>query len=270
MSGLPDPNDPTSVAVWNRAAADLVRETLERIMTSSASTATPMKHSFEERVDDVKSPKSDINSLIFDYLMMEGYPNAAAKFSKEANLQPHQADDTIRLRQQIQHSIHIGSVQSAIEALNDLDPEILDRDPTLHFALLRLQLVERIRSSTASSDEIATLEFAQTHLAPRAVTDPRFLNDLEETMALLVVPRNSLEPQQAAILHPDLRREVADNVNKAVLQRMSERREASIRELVRMRAWAEQTARASKKSLPERLDIGLNRPEEGHDSMLIT
>ncbi|CRK11951.1 hypothetical protein BN1723_009543, partial [Verticillium longisporum] len=89
-------------------------------------------------------------------------------------------------------------------------------------------------------------------------------------MALLVVPRSSLEPQQAAILHPDLRREVADNVNKAVLQRMSERREASIRELVRMRAWAEQTARASKKSLPERLDIGLNHPDEGHESMLIT
>lgn len=32
MSGLPDINDPTAIAVWNRAAARLVRETLERIM----------------------------------------------------------------------------------------------------------------------------------------------------------------------------------------------------------------------------------------------
>lgn len=55
---------------------------------------------------------------------MEGYPNAAAKFKKEANLQPHPADDSIRRRQQIQHSIHTGSIQSAIEMLNDLDPEV--------------------------------------------------------------------------------------------------------------------------------------------------
>lgn len=55
---------------------------------------------------------------------MEGYPNAAAKFSKEANLQPHQIDETIKVRQQIQKSIHTGSIQSAIEALNDFDSEV--------------------------------------------------------------------------------------------------------------------------------------------------
>lgn len=83
-----------------------------------------MKHSFEERVDDVKTPKSDINALILDYLVMEGYPNAAAKFSKEANLQSHPADDSIQRRQQIQNSIYTGNIQSAIELLNDFDPEV--------------------------------------------------------------------------------------------------------------------------------------------------
>lgn len=67
---------------------------------------------------------SDINALILDYLTMEGYPNAAAKFSKEANLQPHQVDETIKVRQQIQKSIHTGSIQYAIEALNDFDSEV--------------------------------------------------------------------------------------------------------------------------------------------------
>lgn len=231
-----------------------------------------MKYSFEERVDDVKSPKSDINALILDYLVMEGYPNAAAKFKKEANLQPHPADDSIRRRQQIQQFIHTGSIQSAIEMLNDLDPEVLDNDPTLHFAILRLQLVELIRSCTAApgGDITPALDFATTHLGPRAPTDPRFLKDLEETMALLILPHNDLDPALAALLHPDLRREVADNVNKAILDHQAHRREAAIRQLVRMRAWAENTARAEKKSLPEKIEIPLNGSEDRHDPMLIT
>lgn len=67
---------------------------------------------------------SDINALILDYLTMEGYPNAAEKFSKEANLHPQQDVSSIRARQAIQNCIHSGNIQSAIETLNELDPEV--------------------------------------------------------------------------------------------------------------------------------------------------
>jgi glucose-induced degradation protein 8 len=67
---------------------------------------------------------SDINALILDYLTTEGYPSAAARFSKEANLRPHQEEESVKARQQIQHSIHLGSIQEAIDALNELDPQV--------------------------------------------------------------------------------------------------------------------------------------------------
>jgi hypothetical protein len=67
---------------------------------------------------------SDINALILDYLTTEGYPSAAAKFSKEANLSPRQEEESVKARRQIQHSIHMGSIQDAIEALNDLEPQV--------------------------------------------------------------------------------------------------------------------------------------------------
>lgn len=67
---------------------------------------------------------SDINALILDYLTTEGYPSAAAKFSKEANLNPRREEESVKARQQIQHSIHMGSIQDAIEALNDLEPQV--------------------------------------------------------------------------------------------------------------------------------------------------
>lgn len=74
---------------------------------------------------------SDINALIFDYLMTEGYPSAAAKFSKEANLRPRQEEESLRARRQIQHSIHSGNIQEAVEALNELEPQV--SHPYLHY-----------------------------------------------------------------------------------------------------------------------------------------
>ncbi|EQL03856.1 CTLH domain-containing protein [Ophiocordyceps sinensis CO18] len=196
---------------------------------------------------------------------MEGYPNAAAKFSKEANLQPQQDSASIRTRQEIQTFIHSGNIQSAIETLNELDPQILDDDKALHFSLLRLQLVELIRSCNAAGDITPALTFATEQLGPRAPTNPKFLEDLERTMALLLFPPENLEPQLAALLSPDLRRDAADNVNRAILESQSARREAAIRHLVKMRAWAETAARERGSTLPDRLDIGLKGEEpESH------
>ena len=67
---------------------------------------------------------SDINALILDYLTAEGYPSAADRFSKEANLRPLENQESIRQRNQIRHDIHLGSIQDAIEALNELNPQV--------------------------------------------------------------------------------------------------------------------------------------------------
>jgi hypothetical protein len=81
-------------------------------------------------------------------------------------------------------------------------------------------------------------------------------------MALLVFPPDNLEPQLAALLHPDLRRSVADRVNKAILTCQNQRRDATIRNLVRLRAWAENTARENKKDLPARIELKLEAEEQ--------
>lgn len=67
---------------------------------------------------------SNINSLILDYLTTEGYPSAAEKFSSEANLQPLQDQESMKARRQIQHHIHSGNIQEAIEGINDLESSV--------------------------------------------------------------------------------------------------------------------------------------------------
>jgi hypothetical protein len=75
-------------------------------------------------------------------------------------------------------------------------------------------------------------------------------------------------------LQPGLRQSVADRVNKAILTSRGQRRDARIRSLVRLRAWAENTARDGKKDLPARLELGLDGDEKdeahenGHEPMI--
>jgi hypothetical protein len=128
--------------------------------------------------------------------------------------------------------------------------------------------VELIRScgSDPNGDIGPALTFATTHLAPRAPTDAKFLHDLEQTMALLIFPADKLEPQLAELLHPDLRKSVADRVNKAILLSQGQRRDAAIRNLVKLRSWAENSAREAKKDIPGHLDLCLDADIQGMGS----
>ncbi len=81
---------------------------------------------------------------------------------------------------------------------------------------------------------------------------------------MLMVDPNDLEPRLAALLHPDMRRHIADDVNKAILDSQGQRSNATIRQLMRLRAWAENTARENKlQHLPERMDLGTRGPDFG-------
>ena len=80
-------------------------------------------------------------------------------------------------------------------------------------------------------------------------------------MVLLMFPHDSLKPELAALLRSDLRKSVADEVNKTIVRRKTSRLESAIQELARMRAWGESSARTSKKDLPDRIELGLSEDD---------
>lgn len=67
---------------------------------------------------------SELNKLVMDYLVTGGYPHAAEKFAREANVQAHTSWDAIVERVEIRDAIHKGDLQSAIEKINELNPEV--------------------------------------------------------------------------------------------------------------------------------------------------
>lgn len=89
----------------------------------------------------------DINFVIMDYLINEGYPAAASNFAKEANIQPLEEEESIRPRVDIRKAIHAGDIETAIHRINDLNPQVRNtllfltlcfHDYTLHAPLIVL------------------------------------------------------------------------------------------------------------------------------------
>jgi hypothetical protein len=59
-----------------------------------------------------------------DYLVSEGFPRAAEKFAKEANIQFPLEEESIESRVEIRQAIHAGDIDTAITKINDLNPQV--------------------------------------------------------------------------------------------------------------------------------------------------
>lgn len=255
---------------------------------SSKSRKSYTAEEWDKVVNDMNVSFQDLNSLILNYLVVEGYQDAARKFAKESksnmvtsNLEGFALPygngtsdqalfNSVHDRMVIKNLIHTGQIQPAIEKINDIDPELLDTHAELHFSLLRLQLIELIRACNypstlpknspvrvvASPGDIApALEFAISHLARRAPANPKFLVDLERTMALLCFPPDdkNLLPELRSLMDIKLRQSVAREVNTIILARQGISGDPKMTNLVKLWAWAEQELTKEKVAFP-RLD----------------
>jgi hypothetical protein len=66
----------------------------------------------------------DLNRLVMDYLVIEGYKSAAEEFSVETGVQPAVDFASIESRRNIREALNRGDVQEAITRVNDLNPEV--------------------------------------------------------------------------------------------------------------------------------------------------
>ena len=147
-----------------------------------------------------------------EYLVREGFREAAQQFHQETGinpgLDPSVMDSQIRIRQ----AIESGNVQTAMEAVNDLDPEILDNNSELFFHLQLQQLLEFIRQG----DLEEALSYAQGELAARGEEESKFLGELEEALALLAYDDPGKCPFSNLLQHSQ-RLRVVSEVNSAIL-----------------------------------------------------
>ncbi|KAH9081992.1 lish motif-containing protein [Lactarius deliciosus] len=196
----------------------------------SSSKAIISKDEWDRRLEEVVVSKADLNRLVMDYLVIEGYKSAAEEFSIEAGVQPAVDFASIESRGDIRDALNRGDVQGAITRVNDLNPEILDTNPAFK------KLIEYIRQGKITE----ALRFAQEELAPRGEESPEFLAELERTMALLAFESSSTVPPAISdLLSPGQRMKTAGEVNAAILESLSQGREAKLVMLLKLLQWGE-------------------------------
>ncbi|OBZ79435.1 Glucose-induced degradation protein 8 [Grifola frondosa] len=200
------------------------------------SKITILQEEWERRLHDVNVSKNDLNRLVMDYLVIEGYKSAAEEFSVEAGLESPVDFESIENRMNIREALQRGDVGDAITRVNDLNPEILDTHPALYFRLQQQKLIEYIRQGRIED----ALQFAQDELAPRGEESPEFLAELERTMALLAFESSPYAPPAVSeLLSPAQRMKTATEVNTAILESLSQGKEAKLVGLLRLLCWGE-------------------------------
>lgn len=84
------------------------------------------------------------------------------------------------------------------------------------------------------------MRFAQEELAPRGEESPEFLAELERTMTLLAFESSSTVPPTISdLLSPGQRMKTAGEVNAAILESLSQGREAKLVGLLKLLQWGE-------------------------------
>ncbi|XP_019162042.1 PREDICTED: glucose-induced degradation protein 8 homolog [Ipomoea nil] len=192
------------------------------------------REEWEKRLNDVKIRKEDMNKLVMNFLVTEGYVEAAEKFRMESGTEPDIDLATITDRMAVKKAVQSGNIEDAIEKVNDLNPEILDTNPQLFFHLQQQRLIELIRHHKVEE----ALEFAHEELAPRGEENYGFLDELERTMTLLAFEDVENCPL-GELVDMSQRLKTASEVNAAILTSQSHEKDPKLPSLLKMLIWAQ-------------------------------
>ncbi|KAM0072602.1 putative transcription factor interactor and regulator LisH family [Helianthus debilis subsp. tardiflorus] len=203
------------------------------LLENATSKKVITREEWEKKLSDVKIQKEDMNKLVMNFLVTEGYVDAAEKFRMESGTE-HIDLATITDRMAVKKAVQSGNVEDAIEKVNDLNPEILDTNPQLFFHLQQQRLIELIRNGKVEE----ALEFAQEELAPRGEENQSFLEELERTVALLAFEDVKNSPV-GDLLDISQRLKTASEVNAAILTSQSHEKDPKLPSLLRMLLWAQ-------------------------------
>ena len=129
----------------------------------------------------IKINRDDMNKLVLNYLIIEGYKEAVIKFTKESNLTCEYDLELLEKRIQIRNLIIKGKIDEAINLINNINSEILEKNPSIHFELEKQKLIEIIKANKVEE----AIMFAQNTLFPITVNNPKLLDELENIMSLL-------------------------------------------------------------------------------------
>ncbi|EDW49407.1 GM16180 [Drosophila sechellia] len=149
--------------------------------------------SWPHRMMSFQCRQADLNRLVMNYLVTEGYQEAAKRFMTEASVKPGPHMDTIGDRLRIQDAVRVGQVKYAMDLATRIYPRLFETDNYVFFHMQQLRLIEMIRDQKME----------------KAI--------MERTMGLLTFDRPEYSPY-GELMYYSYRQKVAGEINAAMLR----------------------------------------------------
>ena len=189
---------------------------------------------WEEKVKSYHLPRAELNKLVMEYLVKEGFKDSVQAFQSETGIEPGVnmaiMDDQIKIRE----AVEAGDIQTAMELVNEVDPEILDTNSKLYFHLQQQQLLELIKKG----DMERVIEYATTELSARGEENPEFLSELEQSLSLLAFADTNAAPF-SELLQPSQKLKVVSELNAALLASQDQEATSKLSTLMKLVLWAQ-------------------------------
>lgn len=211
-----------------------------------------------DKLSKIPVSRTAMNKLVMNYLVTEGFKDAAERFQEEAGIAAEVDLSLLDNRIKIRDYIQSGQIEEAINSINDLHPSLLDENRYLLFHLQQQRLIELIREERVEE----ALEFAGSHLAERGEEDTQVLQELERTLALLAFENPANSPF-SDLLSPNHRQQVASEVNEAILK--AEHADSAQSQLVsslKLLIWAQDELDRKKVKYPHLTDLAAGKIDE--------
>jgi hypothetical protein len=215
------------------------------------------KNEWMESLQQLKMTRAEMNQLVMNYLVTEGFKEAADKFRVESGVEPCMELSLLDNRIRIREAVLAGQIQAAIAMINDLYPELLDNNRLLCFHLQQQQLIELIRDK----DITGALEYAQTHLAEKGEENSDIRHQLEQTLALLAFEEPESSPF-GELMHVSQRQKVACELNAALLTAESQESSPKLVGLLKLLLWAQDELDNKKVKFPRLTDLARGTLED--------
>jgi glucose-induced degradation protein 8 len=163
--------------------------------------------------------KSDINNILMDYFILEGYQDVVHEFSNESFSTLHQSHPnmaTLESRECIRFQISNGMILESLELIEKEYPELL-MDPMTLFQLYEQHFVECL----LNNEVLKALNFASEKMIPLAMQSRKLLGKVEEMMTMILFLKSSEEEipmKYSAKMALDRRYELANDINSLIIQ----------------------------------------------------
>lgn len=239
--------------------------TMAQAEKSNSESANLRMTNWMKDLQNTKVERSEMNKLVMDYLITEGFKDAAEKFKMEACIEPSQSFDILDERIRIREAVQNGCIDEAVDLTNSLNPDILDCSSYLFFHLQQQKLIELIREKKVEK----AIQFAQDVLSELGSEKNELLEELEKSMALLAFEDPETSPF-GDLLKLSQRHRVASELNAAILESQHQETLPKLAGIMKLVLWSQNELDKKHARYPKMVDIATGKIKNSSDNKITT